>query len=56
MVTAPLPVVVYGYDPLCGWCFAAGPAMAEVRRTLADEVTFEVACGGLVSGEQTVPV
>ncbi|HXV94127.1 MAG TPA: DsbA family protein [Pseudonocardia sp.] len=50
------PVVVYGFDPLCGWCFGFGPAFAEVRATLADEVDFVLACGGLVTGERVRPV
>lgn len=47
-----LPVVVVGTDPLCGWCFGIVDALAEARRRLADEVTFEVACGGLVLGSR----
>ena len=45
-----------GTDPLCGWCFGVVDALAQARRVLAEEVTFEVALGGLVTGERVRPV
>lgn len=48
--------MVYGVDPLCGWCFAIGQALAQARTELADEVRWEVALGGLVVGERVRPV
>jgi putative protein-disulfide isomerase len=42
--------VVYGNDPLCGWCFAIGPALEAARRELAEEVAWRIECGGLVVG------
>ncbi len=51
-----LPTVVYGVDPLCGWCFAIGDALAQARRVLDGEVRWEVALGGLVVGERVRPV
>lgn len=48
--------VVYGVDPLCGWCFGIGEALRAARRELADEVQWEVALGGLVVGERVRPV
>lgn len=50
------PTIVYGNDPLCGWCFAIGPALLEARLALADEVTFRIECGGLVTGERVRPI
>jgi len=50
------PVIVYGNDVLCGWCFATGPAIAEARRRLGDEVRWRIECGGLVVGERVRPV
>jgi putative protein-disulfide isomerase len=44
--------VVYGFDPLCGWCFGFGPASEKIRSELAEEFDFEMACGGLVTGER----
>jgi putative protein-disulfide isomerase len=50
------PTIVYGNDPLCGWCFAIGPALLKARLALADEVTFRIECGGLVTGERVRPI
>lgn len=44
--------IVYGFDPLCGWCYGFAPAFARVREELDGEVVFRVATGGLVSGER----
>lgn len=48
----PVLRVVYGFDPLCGWCYGFGPAMERARDELAGEVSFAIACGGLVVGER----
>ena len=53
---ADVPTVVYGVDPLCGWCFAIGDALRQARTELGDEVRWEVALGGLVVGERVRPV
>ena len=46
--------VIYGMDPLCGWCFGIGPALSRV---MADhlEVTVVPVLGGLVTGERVGP-
>lgn len=48
--------VVYGFDPLCGWCYGFAPAFAMARAELAGAVEFGVASGGLVTGERRRPV
>lgn len=50
------PIVVYGVDPLCGWCFAIGDALRQARAELGDSVRWQVALGGLVTGERVRPV
>jgi putative protein-disulfide isomerase len=50
------PTIVYGNDPLCGWCFAIGPELLKARLELAEEVTFRIECGGLVTGERVRPI
>jgi len=52
-----LPVgmeLLYGMDPLCGWCYGIGPAL---RRVVADHPDLPVrpVLGGLVSGERIGP-
>lgn len=46
--------LIYGMDPLCGWCFGIGPAM---RRVMADhpDVPVVPVLGGLVTGERVGP-
>jgi putative protein-disulfide isomerase len=50
------PTIVYGNDPLCGWCFAIGPELLKARLELADEVEFRIECGGLVTSERVRPI
>jgi len=50
------PVLVYGNDPLCGWCFAIGPDLLAAKAELGEEVTWQLECGGLVVGERVRPV
>lgn len=50
------PVLVYALDPLCGWCFAFCDTIRALRRELDGEVSWELACGGLVVGERVGPI
>jgi putative protein-disulfide isomerase len=51
-----LPVVVYGNDPLCGWCFAIGPEIASAKKILNGLVNWQISCGGLVTGQRVRPI
>jgi putative protein-disulfide isomerase len=51
-----VPTIVYGNDPLCGWCFAIGPALNDARQSLGDEVRWRIECGGLVVGDRVRPI
>jgi putative protein-disulfide isomerase len=46
--------LLYGMDPLCGWCFGIGPAL---RQVMADHpgLTVTPVLGGLVTGERVGP-
>ncbi|MGR3436264.1 MAG: hypothetical protein ACU0CO_15465 [Shimia sp.] len=46
--------VVYGYDPLCGWCFGLLPAW-EAFHAAHPDVIVEVLPGGLVTGARVGP-
>lgn len=48
--------LVYGFDPICGWCFGFRSALASLRASLAGKVKWRVACGGLVTGERIKPI
>ncbi len=46
--------LIYGMDPLCGWCYGIGPA---IRRVVADHpgVTVRPVLAGLVTGPRVGP-
>ena len=41
--------ITYLFDPLCGWCYGAGPALD--RLALLDDVTLELMPTGVFAGE-----
>jgi putative protein-disulfide isomerase len=47
--------LIYGFDPLCGWCFAFRPSMAALR-TAAPDLPIVLRYGGLVTGERVAPI
>lgn len=46
--------VIYGFDPLCGWCFGFVPAMRALRRAHPD-LPVTLAMPGLVTGPRVGP-
>ncbi len=46
--------LIYGMDPLCGWCFGIGPALARVRADHPD-LPVRPVLAGLVTGERVGP-
>ncbi|TDR85276.1 DsbA family protein [Enterovirga rhinocerotis] len=46
--------ITYLFDPLCGWCYGAGPALE--RLALLDDVTVELMPTGLFAGEGARPM
>jgi putative protein-disulfide isomerase len=46
--------ISYLFDPLCGWCYGAGPALEALARL--DGVTLELAPTGLFAGEGARPM
>ena len=46
-----MPTLIYGYDPICGWCFGAVPAV----RAAAAHVPVRLVMAGLVVGERVGP-
>ncbi|HEU4324557.1 MAG TPA: DsbA family protein [Roseiflexaceae bacterium] len=47
--------LLFGTDPLCGWCFAFRPAMRALTEANPD-LPIRVIYGGLVIGERVQPV
>ena len=50
------PILVYAFDPLCGWCFAMRETIEAARSALGERVQWEVRCGGLVTGARERPI
>ncbi|MBR0725595.1 DsbA family protein [Bradyrhizobium manausense] len=46
--------ITYLFDPLCGWCYGAGPMLEQIARL--DDVTLELAPTGLFAGEAARPM
>lgn len=46
--------VTYLFDPLCGWCYGAGPAIEKLASF--DDVTLTLAPTGLFAGEGARPM
>ncbi|TSE03088.1 DsbA family protein [Mesorhizobium intechi] len=46
--------ITYLFDPLCGWCYGAGPVVEKLSQL--DGVTFNLAPTGLFAGEASRPM
>ena len=46
--------LIYGFDPLCGWCFGFVPAMRAVERAFPD-LPVRLVMPGLVTGSRVGP-
>jgi len=46
--------ITYLFDPLCGWCYGASPALEQLSRRT--EVTLQLAPTGLFAGENARPL
>lgn len=51
-----LPVVLYVYDPLCGWCYGFSPVMEDMAKVFNDKASFKVISGGMVTGDRVGPL
>lgn len=47
--------LLYGFDPLCGWCFAFRPTMRAIREAHSD-LPVTLMMGGLVTGARVEPI
>ena len=46
--------LIYGFDPLCGWCYGAVPAVRAARAALPD-LPVRLVMSGLVTGARAGP-
>jgi putative protein-disulfide isomerase len=54
-VTEQQEELIYGFDPLCGWCFAFGPSFRAILAAHPD-LPVQLRYGGLVLGERVGPI
>jgi len=47
--------LLYGYDPLCGWCYVFRPSIDAVAEALPD-LEIDLVMGGLVVGPRAQPM
>lgn len=50
------PIILYVYDPLCGWCYGFSPVMVRLYEQYKDSVEFDVISGGMVVGDRIGPL
>ncbi len=54
--SATKPVILYIFDPLCGWCYGFSPVVRKLHEEFADRFQFEVWSGGMVTGSRVGPM
>ncbi len=50
------PLLIYCYDAYCGWCFGFSGVMKAIHEQYHDRLQFEVLSGGMMTGEQAIPI
>ena len=46
--------IIYGYDPLCGWCYGFSSDLKTVRQKYQDRIKFTLINGGIFAGRRGV--
>ena len=46
-------ILYYVHDPMCSWCYAFGPVLAQLQQRLPDTIQFERLLGGLAPDTDT---
>lgn len=50
------PLLLYVFDPLCGWCYGFHPVIEQLQEKYQDQFAFQVISGGMVRGERIGPI
>ncbi|MBK8609649.1 MAG: DsbA family protein [Chitinophagaceae bacterium] len=50
------PALIYCYDAYCGWCYGFSPVVKKIAADYTDTLDVEVLSGGMMTGEQAVPI
>ena len=46
----------YCYDAYCGWCYGFSPVLKKLAETYKEKFNIEVLSGGMLIGEQVMPI
>jgi len=49
-------ILIYCYDAYCGWCYGFSPVMKKIAADLKDRLDIEVLSGGMMIGENKMPI
>lgn len=50
------PILIYCYDPYCGWCYGFSPVIIKIAEDYRDNIEIEVLSGGMMIGEQVMSI
>lgn len=50
------PILLYVFDPLCGWCYGFSPVMVQLYNDYEESIEFDVIAGGMVIGDRIGPL
>ncbi|NSL87310.1 DsbA family protein [Chitinophaga sp. Mgbs1] len=48
--------IIYGYDPLCGWCYGFSAHLQQIRAAFRDKVRFTLLNGGIFANTRQTPM
>ena len=48
--------IFYCYDAYCGWCYGFSPVMKNIAEHFKNELEIEVLSGGMMIGDQVIPI
>ena len=50
------PILLYVFDPLCGWCYGFSPVMVQLYNEYKSQIEFDAISGGMVVGDRIGPL
>ena len=50
------PILIYCYDAYCGWCYGFSPIMKKIAATFKGQLDIEVLSGGMMIGDNKMPI
>jgi len=48
--------LIYCYDAYCGWCYGFSPVIKRIAEEYKGKLDIEVMSGGMMTGEQAMPI